>query len=59
MCGALVAVHAMSSSKERKRFLPKYLIGGEQKFQHKVSFDSSRNKRKAVDGLFPSVRGLH
>ena len=45
--------------KERKRFplvfLPKYLIGREQKFQHNVSFDWSRNKRKAVDGLFPSV----
>ena len=45
--------------KERKRFplffLPKYLIGREQKFQHNVSFDWSRKKRKAVDGLFPSV----
>ena len=44
--------------KERKGFprflLPKYLIGREQKFQHSVSFDWSRNKRKAVYGLFPS-----
>ena len=30
------------------------MIGREQKFQHNVSFDWSRNKRKAVDGLFPS-----
>ena len=46
--------------KERKGFprffLPKYLIGREQKFQHNVSFDWSRNKRKAVDGLFPSIK---
>ena len=38
--------------KERKGFprffLPKYLIAREQKFQHNVSLDWSRNKRKAM-----------
>ena len=54
-----VTVCAHLMIKERKRFcllfLPKYLIGREQKFQLNVSFDWSRNKRKAVDGLFPSA----
>ena len=49
--------------KERKHFplffLPKYLIGREQKFQHNVGFDWSRNKRKMVDGLFPRALGGH
>ena len=53
--GAALDVGLILEQKSVRVFLPKYLIDREQKFQHNVRLDWSRNKRKTLGAFFPSI----